>query len=267
MKLISTALTLIIVALLAVWYLPAMYWGFQITQQVNKAQSGDNSAFAEIGRLSEGPPLIAWLRRNKAVNAAFNPTELTSDRYVSYKLEMPAEEILKPGETSPHPDFLELYAHARAPQIIMEQCDEVLTSLGTVCDVAKTNARLSRDGTVRISGRLHYVPSYPMGDPSGVRNGKLISASTRMIQGYDTVDTPEIRALVFQQSLDICAKLRAALGNCVVSSIRLDSDPRGDTNTLGAMASFEVYADATRFRRDWLQTEVDAIAESVLNGN
>ncbi len=265
MKLIGTALTLSILALLAVWYLPTMYWGYQISRAVSQAQSGDDAAFETVGELAEGPPLVAWLRNNKKLNAAFNPTDLTTGRYVSYKLAMPFEALLKPGETLPEPDFQELYAHARAPQTLAGYCFEVLGNLGTKCNVSKSNATLSRDGTVRIIGNLQYVPDYETGDPSVVKNGELISARVRLIAGRDLHNTLGNRAEVFEKARRICTEIRTLLGNCIISSISFEITPRDGVQILRASARFDAFADSTQYRRDSLQTAVDQIAEGLVN--
>lgn len=265
MKLIGTALTLSVLALLAVWYVPAMMWGYKISREVARIEAGETQDHTSIAELSEGPPLVAWLRRNKRLNEAFNPTELTRERYVSYKFEMPFESLLKSGENAPDPAFKELYALARVPQTVMSRCPEILQHLGSKCDVAQTSATISRDGTARLSGQLHYVPSYEMGDPSTVSNGKLISARTRLIKQRELRNTPENRAVVFGRALDVCAKLRALIGNCVISSINMDVSSQGRIETLSATAHFDVYADSSQYRRDSLKSELDQIAYELLN--
>ena len=265
MKIIGTALTLSILALLAVWYFPTMYWGYQVSKNVAHVQAGDTEKFEELAELFDGPPLIAWLRRNKRMNATFNPSELTKGRYVLYKIEKPFEVLLQSGETAPDPAFNEHYAEARAPQTLVSPCPEVLQKLATKCDVAETSATISRDGMVRLSGQLQYVPSYDMGDPSAVRNGKLISANARLVEQHDLRNTPENRALMFERALHICAEVRTLLGNCVISAVRFDTSLRGEVETLNARASFDVYADSTQYRRDSLQAEVDGIAYNLLN--
>lgn len=234
--------------LLAVWYIPAMVWGVQITQAMSQFQKGDGTALAS---LLDGPAPLAWWRNRSELNETFSTDELNHRRKVSYEISVPFVDLLNPGEAAPDEVFRDVYASARAPARIMAFCPELLETLALRCDVTGTSARIDRDGTARIEGDLVYLPAYRMGDPSTVQNGDVFSARARLSQHEDS---REGRAGAIGQALTVCDALRETFGNCVLTSLsarkRLDgsSDP---------YAEFTVYANKAEHNRDTVRQEVE----------
>jgi hypothetical protein len=117
---------------------------------------------------------------------------------------------------------------------------------------------------------LGYVPRAVFGDPSGVENGEIVTAHVQLpYEGnIGPANDAATRQSVLQEAQAICDKLRADLGNCVLSSVELDvrelwitdleALPAGtNPQRVNASAGFTVYADKTVMNRHGLREMLD----------
>lgn len=235
------------------WYVPAAIWGVQITEAISRFQAGESVDFAA---LSDGPAPLAFLRKRGQVSDGFSTTELNDERRVFLIETFDLAEMLNADEAMPPAELRELYAKARAAQHLHAHCRDVIATLGSLCDVQKVEANLTYDGRVRVSGQLNYVPSYELGDRSGIENGGLISASA--ILDSTLGGSPNIRA-VYTKGLSICDELRARFGNCFIRSIEHVFPVEGILRVQPARGYFVVFADETVVNKASLQAVLDEI--------
>ena len=262
MKGLSILVSLLIAGIAAAWYVPTMIWGYQITKE---SQSVDQDNGERLAELAIGPAPVRWFRNRKEMRGHYSLEDLTSYRSVAYSIEMPFEALLAPGESAPEEAYRELYAMARAPSRLIAMCPEILGALASKCDVGQSEGDIRRDGTVRVSGHLDYIPAYDIGDPSAVKNGEVVTSSARIVDHRELANTPENRAEAFRRSLSLCDTVREKFGNCVLASLRFSPDVYDGVETVSAMATFAVNADKTVYRRDSVQAELDRMAEVLLN--
>ena len=262
MKGLGILVSLLIAGIGAAWYVPAMIWGYQITKESQNIGQGDGIRMAE---LMKGPAPIKWFRNRKEMRGYYSLEELTAHRSVFYTIEMPFDALLAPGEAAPDAVYRELYAMARAPALLATMCPEILGTLARKCDVGQSQGGIQRDGAVRISGSLDYIPSYDIGNPAAVSNNEVVRVSARIADRREFTNTPENRAEAVSRTLSLCGKVREKFGNCVISSLEFSPFVHDDVETFTAMASFAVNADKTVYRRDSVQAELDRMAEDFLN--
>lgn len=199
-----------------------------------------------------------WLNDRPALRDVFIPDELTQARLVTVKKIVSAEELLESGEDMPSEALLELYAAARAPAQLMSYCTEIIATIGQSCDVVHTQSRRDRMGNWVLDGQLAYLPAAPLGDPSTVENGQLLSTRALLPYSGDLAPANEAasREAMLIQAQEVCDQLRARLGNCVLSGVTFDLNELwitdlevlpADTNPerVEATAEFSVYADQT----------------------
>jgi hypothetical protein len=259
---------LVISGLSAIWFVPATIWGFQITKASEGLSTGETGALAD---LAGGPAPLKWFRTRKDLHAYFTLEEITPRRQVGLTQKLAFEDLLAPGEEMPPLDLHPLYAVARAPSLLIASCPELLTTLATACDVGKTDARIERDGSVRLTGALNYVPAYPIGDPSTVKSGEIIrvTASLTRRTAEELTDVAEDRAIVFDRAIDLCAAMAQTFGNCVVAKIDLSSRHRSGNDSgppiLDARSTLAVYADKTLHRKAFVQAKLREITEDLMN--
>ncbi|MEJ8561384.1 hypothetical protein QTO30_09250 [Yoonia sp. GPGPB17] len=197
-----------------------------------------------------------WLSDRPAVREVFIPDELTAARYIGVEKIIRHEELLVFGEAQPADNLRELYAAARAPAQLIEYCADILATIGTSCDVIRTEARENREGKWVLDGHLAYIPIADLGTPETVANGQLISTKAMLPFEGDLrpPNDAQTRTDMLQRAQSVCDRLRAQLGNCVLTLVAFDLQelwitdlealPAGtNPQRLTATAEFTVYAD------------------------
>jgi len=262
MKTLGILVSLLITGIAAAWYVPTMIWGYQITKE---SQTLDQDEDGKTAELQKGPAPVRWFRNRKELKGYFSLEDLTRYRSVSFTLNMPFEDILAPGEEAPEEIYRELYAMARAPSRLIAMCPEILGVVASKCDVGDSDGDVKRDGTVRLSGDLDYIPAYDIGDPSTVKNGEVVMVYATVAGRGELENTPEARKLVYQRTVSLCGALRERFGNCVISHLALTPSINRDSDTLAVSSDFAIYADKTVYRQKSVQAELDRMAEDLLN--
>lgn len=201
---------------------------------------------------------VQWLNARPALRDVFVQNELTQARLVTVQKIVSAEALLESGEDMPADALLELFAAARAPAQLMSYCTEIIATIGLSCDVVHTQSRRNRMGNWVLDGQLAYLPTAEFGDPSTVENGQLFSTRAVLPFAGDLrpANEPASREAMLIQAQELCDKLRARFGNCVLSGVTFDLNELwitdlevlpADTNPerVEATAEFSVYVDQT----------------------
>ncbi len=276
MRSLFAGMVFLLMALPFAWFYIAMYWGFTVSRDIARFQEGEEVVLAPI-------PPVQWLNDRAELYRFFAPDEITPGRTVLTRIELPFTDMLEDGEVMPPRAFKDLYATLRAPALLAPLCDEILGTLAVACDVGSFEGevkhtgqdthRLTRverpeGGEAIIRGSIRYIPAYPMGDPSIVPNGELVSVGIDLLEGGSVDTTPEGRREIFAEAEALCNGLRVRFGNCVLTSVvlkpgsrpyRNDPDPYLRTQ---ALAGFKVVVDRTKYRRPSVQAELVRIAET-----
>ena len=254
---------------LNVWGMNMSMWANEMFGQTQAIIDGDD-VIPQVREMPANP--LLWLRARVDLRDTFAADRLTNERVVIIEEVVTPEELLNAGEAMPDEAFIELYAAARAPARLIPYCADILATIGSTCDVIYVETRETRDGKLELSGKLAYVPTVALGDPSTVENGKLIS--TRISLPYEGQIRPandvERRQELINQAQGICDVIREQLGNCVMTQLHLDvvelwitdleALPAGtNPQRLGATARFAVYADETKVDRTALHDLVAGI--------
>ena len=174
---------------------------------------------------------LQWLQDRSELKAAFNLEGMNKERVVSFAIDLTFDELLADGEDMPDAELIPLYAEARAPQYLMQFCPEILNSVGNKCIVISSHVSVAKDGAVRLSGDLAYLPTYDLGvpaDESGYDLLTSIESNTDKGQGLLPEFNPTTRVEFMDHAVGNCAKLRAEYGNCILSDIRFGNDTLSD---------------------------------------
>ena len=271
MKYLQYGLTGFFVLLGAIWYVPAMIWGYEASQYTQASVNGDltpEQDGAALERVMEGPAPLAWWRTRSDLRAHFRLDAFTAERTVHFERRIPIGDLLAPGEDRPHPSLYQAYAAARAPAFYAPNCAELLDTIATSCKIYHSESRsfTSNPETVEISSSMAYVPSYPLGDPTTVENGKMRTVYISVDKDTDLLDGDSRRA-VYLRARDICAQVRSILGNCVIESVRFDdrflrmTERSAGARNQDASISFAIFVDRTVYDRNDLDPIVENIAE------
>lgn len=110
---------------------------------------------------------------------AFDASHFVRNREIATERKVSMVEMLNAGEAPPSEDHAPLYAMARAPSLMVQDCVPVLEQLATGCRVVKTAVRDAGDGEYILSADLQYLPAYAMGAPTDKR-GEIVSHSLNM---------------------------------------------------------------------------------------
>jgi hypothetical protein len=258
----SRVIMIVLGLLIAAPFIALNIWGLQMTQWVNAvtaqneaAINGDTDEIA-IPAMPTNP--LSWIRDRVEVRDTFSTDTITARRFVTIVEIVTFEDLLTPGEDMPDEALHKLYATARAPARLFTYCAEILATIGNTCDVIYTDVRLNRAGKYELSGRLGFVPRAEFGDPSNVDNGEIVNGRVTLPYEGDIAPANDAvtRQSVLQEAQAICDKLRAELGNCVLSRVTLDvrelwitdleALPAGtNPQRIEASVGFAVYADKT----------------------
>lgn len=268
MRGMSLILIVIFLGLPALWYVPAMMWGFQIT---NASMSDSPEAAEDMADLIGGPAPVKWFGDRNEFRRYYSADALSERRRVAVEVTMQMEDLLAPGEALPDPALHELYARSRAASFLIQRCPEILGEFATTCDVGNNQGSILRDGRVSIKGSLLYLPNYEIGDLSTVENGHILTSGLGIVDRRDNLaDTPENRAEAVRQALLVCDLVKAKFGNCLISNLTLSQRrprPRDDDQTIRmtASATVAVFADKTLYRRESFREEINRIEEVMMN--
>lgn len=218
--------------LAAVWYVPAMVWGYNISAAFEQMRNGAPEGVARLADLAGGPAPVRWWTRHARLNDTFNTTYLSDARGVRVRIEMPFAALLAPDEAAPAPDFASVYAAARAPGQLIRLCPELLHALAVKCDVAKPHGEIGKDGQAVLSGTLRFVPAEAPGTLAEAGDARIVQFRARLRPQVALPFTAEVRETVLREAAALCRVLRTRIGNCVVTGVSLAparrSAPGGD---------------------------------------
>ncbi|MDV7141392.1 hypothetical protein R3X27_01715 [Tropicimonas sp. TH_r6] len=172
------------------------------------------------------PSLLSWLGAPRPAERKASQ-KLTREHSVSVYEFVRIEDILAPGEVMPDPVFHKLYVTSRAPMRMIAYCDDVIETIGLLCDVGAPNVRDWGDGRYEITARLYYRPSFDMGERKLVRGGGWQTGTVDLGGNRRSDDTAPIystgnRRAALERVRDICGKLVAQYGTCVPASIKFN---------------------------------------------
>lgn len=263
---------------MALWYAPSMIWGAKATMMM-QAMSDSDADLAEMADQMEdimrGPAPLAWLRDRAEFRDHFGP-EFSTERLVNFEQEIPFDDLLNDGEAVPDPLYFDAYAEARAPRILAPNCASLLETIAISCKSYVSDGRYyehrTRGPVADLSLAMAYIPSYDMGDPSGVQNGRFRTGSVNF-RFEDVEPGIENQMDVLDRALEICASIREFYGNCLISYISFDESIRnefiekeGEVTFLkdpNSLIQFSVYVDGTIVSRDDVRTKVEAIGAAL----
>ncbi len=172
------------------------------------------------------PSILSWLGAPKS--AARTPsTKLTKEYSVFVYEFVRLEDILAPGEALPDPVFHKLYVTARAPMRMIEFCEDVVATIGELCDVGTPNIRDWGDGRFEITARLYYQPGFDMGERKLVRGGGWQTGTVDLGGGRRSDDENPIynrenRRAALERVREMCDTLVVQYGSCAPTSIKFD---------------------------------------------
>jgi len=271
MKYLHYGFTGFVLLLAAIWFVPTMFWGYETSRYTQDSMNGDltpEQNAAALERVMEGPAPLAWWRTRSDLRAHFRLDQLTDERTVHFTQRMLIDDLLAPNEARPHPSLYQAYGAARAPAYNAPKCAELLDTIAMTCKVFHSESRTfdRNPETVEISSSVAYIPSYPLGDPTTVENGKMRTAYIRIDKDIDLLEDDSRRA-VYLRARDICAQVRSLLGNCVIDYVRFDdgflrlSPQAAGARNQHASVRIAVFLDRTRYDRNDLDPIVENIAE------
>lgn len=238
------------------WAMQTSKWAVEMSAAAESQSAGEIKTL-KLGEVAESsqtrPSLprspIAWLQDRGDLRRAFSGEELTASRSVSLSFHLPFAAFLREGEAPPEQMLRPLYAKARAPQMASQYCEELLLTLASSCKVYETRtSQSSRDPRIKLSLRLVYTPSYPLGAPTYTAGANLISTRVDLLPETEASALPVYDATQRQFQLmraqAICEQIRAEFGSCIVSGVNLDevADRNGGTPRMRVRATFHTYA-------------------------
>jgi hypothetical protein len=169
--------------------------------------------------------------------ASFN--DFHQYRTVRVETIVTAKSLLAPGETMPEPDFLEVFATARASKVADTECALLKQVIAKDCRVSHFSANITASRKVSISMNLEFTQKTAFGDFK--RTGKaayqdipksLTSEKTALKSGIE--GQISMRGKLYASAESFCNKLRKSQGNCAISdmSIRVNEDSKSENQVV-----------------------------------
>ena len=256
------------------------YWGIQMSAWSSKATQ-QAEAVAEAREKGEPLPEVSlpampqsplgWLQERREMRR-MESDGFNGERVVQVSYRVPFKAFLAPGEEPPEPVFRQVYATARAPQLSMIYCPEILATLATGCAVHRTEAKYLAEGDeIDVKVTLAYLPDYQIGERP--RGAKPLTVSVNLIADVDPQPKPTFQSAARRFYLTkverLCAEIRKEYGTCVVSSLTLSEAVRVERTESGktmlyANARIAVLAPEGQVDRQALDDRVQELAKSDL---
>lgn len=156
--------------------------------------------------------------------------DIDADRNVHFTAIVPIKALLQPGEDSPEPGMLEVFAKARAIRYAHQECERLKKTIASACEPRHADARID-DGKARIDATLKFVQRAPLGDlETGATyafatvNSAVFNESRKVA----TISAADERLRIYREVDRQCADLKRREGNCAIHSIIVSAhDGRG----------------------------------------
>lgn len=208
---------------------------------------------ASVGKFISG----AWFAHQDRSEREeiFDATAMTIKRTVEFSRHVTIEDVLRPGETVPRPEFHHLYILARAPAFAMDECPRLLAELATTCVVGRTSVEPRDDGAYRLTTHYVYLPEQPFGDISQIARATLdreqvdLTPDIRNAQ-VAAADLPALRLETYRAAMLACENLRQQTGSCAIGEISFDQTRQAEDRP----GYYEVKASAAL---NWLKVGFD----------
>lgn len=232
--------------------------GFKYVAWLYGYERDEDGQFKGATRASK----LAIAYRNRSdIDDMFNTSRLNNKRFVRAEIEIPFEDILFKGELRPDPRYYDVYATARAAAHLVELCHDVISALAVECGVSQSNGVFQKGGLVKLSGWLHFIPADAPGALSKAEGAKILDVRVDLTPDGPVPFTSQSRRALFNLARQHCAAVRAATGNCVVSSVYFGTHSRnGDalvSKEVTAHAKLTTYADEPQFGNDRLKLVIE----------
>jgi len=200
---------------------------------------------------------------NNEIERMVSLTDLNFDRRVNVTTEFHLTDLLQDGEAMPPQDLRLTYAMMRAPNAMMSYCADTVIEIASKCGVHKTEVRELQDDNYQIRTTFAYIPNYQIGTVERRNNGSFLSAFLPDTFSDSTHQTPEERRAFLATMKDVCERLRAEFGNCIVgvSGFDLNRPARYSSTDVQAHAAgwVEVYLVDNPFEESKLEERAQEI--------
>lgn len=237
-----------LMALPPVWFALALSWGFTVNRDIALFQRADAVLHVVAAPMLRGVP-------EAEVTALYGTLDITPNRRISVRTELPFADMLAPVEAMPAPPLRTLYATLRASRFLMPLCRETLGQLAAACAVGPFAAEVNTGADYAVlTGDLHYLPGYDTGDPWSVANS-VIRRATVALPAAGFADGPEGRRAVYTEARRLCDAIRARFGNCVIAHINLSMMAMAERVAI----EFAVIADRDRTAAGAVQGALDSL--------
>lgn len=180
-----------------------------------------------LGNLGKGFFDFVGERRDRSeLHAVFDVDTPTRKRFIMITRRMTIEDVLFADEPAPAEEYHQLYLLARAPAMIMAECEALLKTVAKVCAVSDAEVDKMSNGTFDVDLRVGFLPADAAGDLTLIDASSLDEKSYRVLRRSDgpwrETDLPALREKVYQSAQDTCNTLRAQVGTCVIRRITIN---------------------------------------------
>lgn len=252
MKIIFTALGLVVFGLVFAFQYSTGSWLYQMTKaqdEINTGEGTDSKARLALGSV---PPVVRWWSGKTKLNDTFNTSYLSSSRTVRMEIAQPFETILNAGEAIPEDVFKDVFVAARGPQNLIPLCAELLATIAVECDLWKPKGKLGKENLAVMSGFLRFIPA---DDPGVLPQSESAKVQTFGFSISDSIDIPysaQGRIEALTRARLACDAVRTAFGNCVITDVRLEPETltgKEALKNLRARVRVSIYTDRTDLER------------------
>ena len=189
--------------------------------------------------------LLGKLALSGRVQPKLTLVELNSTRRVSFEVYLELDDLLADGEEMPSDELQSLYTSLRAQRYMQRYCEDTLSAISSKCGMFKTNVHRVAD-RYQVRADFAYIPNYTIGPVDRTRGGGFMSAFLPDPNLENTYQTAEERQAFLGEILEVCDRIRAEFGNCLIGTagFYLHKPARFSSSGVNANAAswVEIYA-------------------------
>lgn len=178
---------------------------------------------------------------SSAYMATVKQDDIDAYRNVTFSAQVPVKQLLQDGESRPEDGFEGVFAESRAVFYAQEECERLLQTMASSCQVVRATGKFKRD-IVDISAVLKFTQKAAFGELDATTAWSFNEVQVNMTDGMVTSPRQyahKKRLQFYRKAASECTQIKRRAGNCAITNIRISSFQESNSTMVKMNASAE----------------------------